>query len=95
MQRHTTEPVGSVTPQRTTVFYPRDFCGNKDLELNAHPHGLKDKATTVGLFARGSGCSFQWDMTIEGARSMAEMLYKAAAEAEALETAKQDAEAAP
>lgn len=94
MQHHTAEPVGSDAPPRPTVFTPRDFCGNKDLELHAHPHALPGTPTTVGLFARGAGCSFQWDMTADGARRMADMLCKAAAEAEALDVAKQDAEAA-
>ncbi|WP_305347224.1 hypothetical protein [Polaromonas sp.] len=94
MRTNSDGPVGSVTPPAPTVFYPRNFCGNKDLELHAHHHHLSDTPTTVGLFARGAGLSFQWDMTVEGARSMADMLCKAAAEAEALDIAKQDAEAA-
>lgn len=86
MQQHTAGPVGPVTPpviKRPETFYPPDFCGNKDLELSAfwHPNN-PDIEPHVVLCARGAGCTFQWSLTPEGARRMAQMLGESAAEAD-------------
>lgn len=85
MQHKTTKPVGSATPPpkfTPSTFYPPDFCGNKDLELEAYQHSDPEIAELVTLSSRGGGLSFRWSLTPEGARRMAQMLCDAASEAD-------------